>query len=102
MTNKTVTIDLTEPFPTGHGGPVKKVVLRAPLAGDLFELGEIWASAFKEDGTRFSVENPEIIKQYLARLVIEPDALILEQTNLHDAYRIKGTLIDFFITARQP
>jgi hypothetical protein len=100
MTGKTVTIDLTEPFPLGHGGPVRKVVLREPRAKDLFEFGEPISYAQKSDGTMFSAENIEVVKLYVERLMVEPDVLIFDQVNFADAFAVKDAVLRFFSEAR--
>lgn len=92
-------IALSEPV-TGHGGQVTKVVLRHPRAGDFFALGEPIAYAKKGDGTLFAVENIEVLKAYVDRLLVEPDGLIFEQVSLKDAVAVKEAVLGFFGSSR--
>jgi hypothetical protein len=96
---KRVEIELSEPV-IGHGGQVKKVILRLPRAGDFFVLGEPIAYARKGDGTTFAVENIEVLSSYIQRLLVEPDALIFESLSLQDALAVKEAVLDFFGKAR--
>lgn len=96
-----IEIELTTPI-VGHSGPITKVVLRAPLAGDFFLLGEPFAYAASKEGLVYSAENAEVVRGYIERLLIEPNALLLANVSLKDAMRIKAVLMDFFSDARPP
>ncbi|MGD0333920.1 MAG: hypothetical protein ABSA90_11785 [Xanthobacteraceae bacterium] len=96
---KTIEVALSEPI-TGHGGAVAKVILKVPRAGDYFTLGEPIAYARKGDGTMFAVENIDVVKGYIDRLLVQPDALVFDGISLKDALAIKEAVLGFFGTSR--
>lgn len=98
---KTVTVELSEAI-IGHTGPVSRVVIKEPTAGDYFALGEpsVWGRG--ADGNSFIVENVEVVEGYVSRCVQEPnDPLILNQMSLADAMKVKDAVLGFFGEARR-
>lgn len=95
---KTIEVALSEPI-TGHG-QVTKVILKVPRAGDYFALGEPIAYAKKGDGTMFAVENIDVLKGYIDRLLVQPDALVFEGISLKDAFAVKEAVLGFFGSSR--
>jgi hypothetical protein len=108
---KTIKVQLTKPI-ISHKGPVSEVELREPTCEEFFELGDPRTTVFTVDeataGLRTSgkntevkqVENGAVIKKYLQRCLVEPDALtVFAQCPLADALRIKETLLNFFDSA---
>jgi hypothetical protein len=108
---KTIKVQLTKPI-IGHKGPVSEVELREPTCEEFFELGDPRTTVFTVDeataGLRTSgkntevkqVENGAVIKKYLQRCLVEPDALaVFAQCPLADALRIKEAFLGFFDSA---
>ncbi len=97
---KNVTVTLGTPIP-GHKGPIDKVVIREPRAGDYFELGEPVIYTQSREGRLIGAEHTETVKAYLDRLIVEPkDQLVLGQMDLADSMKVKAAMMDFFINAR--
>jgi hypothetical protein len=91
-------IELLDPI-IGHSGPIKTVVMREPKAADFFELGDPIAFARSGDMV-YSADKEAVIKAYVDRCVVEPNALLLEQLSLADAMRVRDAVVDFFSDAR--
>ena len=100
MSETKITIDLLDPVTGFHGDPVIKVVLREPLMGDLFDIGDP-VTIVNRDGLSLTVENERVLKSYLDRLLIEPTVPgILNKLSCADGLRVKEALHRFFIEAR--
>ena len=81
-----------------HGGIIKEVVLQPPSFDDYIELGDITTWGRTPDKTLFTVENTEVLREYIKRCLVQPknDPLALGQGGLKLARAVKGAVIGFF------
>ncbi|MGU3665805.1 hypothetical protein ACLBX9_16625 [Methylobacterium sp. A49B] len=99
--SKTVRIPLPEPLP-GHKGPITEVVIRRPTFSDYLDCGgEPYSIGQSEEGALFSIEKPETIKAYINALVVEPDTLLLEQSDFLVAREVRKAILGFFQAAAE-
>jgi hypothetical protein len=101
MSRETVEVPLSRPITT-HEGKISKVVLQEAMWDEYLTFGDPWVVAGANDGTPFGVENIEVIKQYLAIMLVSPkDPALLSQVSARDARRIKNALLGFFQPAEK-
>jgi hypothetical protein len=96
MTGKTVEITLTKPL-VGHGGPVTRVVVREPTYAEYLQYGDPFVVALSQESkTPFMVEDNVAFASYMTLLVVEPDALVVQQGGLDLARQVRGAVRSFF------
>ncbi len=96
MTGKTTRIPVSPPL-QGHGGAVHEVVLREPTFRETLDIGKPFVIQFSEAGIGYIVEFPSVIAQYARLLIVEPDALIVEQGGHKLALQVTRAIISFFL-----
>lgn len=92
---RTVTIKLDKPI-VGHG-LVTKVMLREPTYAEYMEVGDPFLVGVSP-GSRipFIIEDPAVITRYCELLLIEPDALIVQDGGMELAKKIRSAVRSFF------
>ena len=94
----TKTIELAQPF-EHHGATVTHVELKEPSGALYAQLGEPRILVRNTEGGYY-VEQTEIIKKYIDKLVVHQDgALLLTLMDLSDVMQIKEELFGFFAVA---
>lgn len=98
---ETVTIPLDKPL-TGHKGPIRQVVVRAPTYDEYLIHGDpyIWVPLPSGGGKAFASENMDVVREYARILIVEPaDPLLLEQAGFELARKVKEAIMGFFLPA---
>ena len=89
-------IKLDKPLVT-HEGTVNEIIIQEPTFDEFMAFGDPWTWAQGSEGTPFAVENTEVIKQYLAVCLVQPnDPALLTQSTARVARDVKEKLLSFF------
>ena len=95
---KTKDVDLLDPF-EHHNSTIGRIRLKEPSGGQFAMLGEprIW---IRNAVGGYWVEQPEVIRQYLDKLIDHQDgAELLKLMSLADSMQVKDQLLGFFADA---
>lgn len=93
---KTETIALDEPI-IGHGEPIKTIILKEPTYEDYMEIGDPYEIGESEGGVRFTVQNPEAVRAYIDRCLVQPkDQLLLAQCSAKIGRKVRLAVLGFF------
>lgn len=96
----TKTIDLFEPF-EHHGQTVSSIALRPVTGGMYADLGEP-RILVRTGAGGYWVEQPDIIRRYLDRCIVDKDSTgseLLKLMSLSDVIAVKDELLGFFVAA---
>lgn len=97
----TITVPLTRLLDIGGGQSLSSVVLREPRMREYAEFGEPLIFVPDVNGNDVPIENDDVIKKYLERLVVAPPIpALLFNMHLTDAIRVKEALLTFFLHCR--
>jgi hypothetical protein len=93
---RTVTVKLDKPI-VGHGGVITKAVLREPTYAEYMEIGDPFLVGVSP-GSRipFIIEDPAVISKYCEVLLVEPDALLIQDGGMELAKAIRREVRSFF------
>lgn len=92
---RTVTVKLDKPI-VGHGGVVTKAVVREPTYAEYMQIGDPFLIGLSESRIPFFIEDAAVISKYCEILLVEPDALIIEQGGMELAKKIRAAVKSFF------
>jgi hypothetical protein len=93
---ETIVIKLAKPLIT-QAGPISQIILREPTFDEYMSFGDPYTVAAGTGGTPFAVENPEVIRQYMAICLVEPkDPALLSQAGARVAREVKDKILSFF------
>lgn len=92
-------VKLRKPY-QGHRGMVRELKFRAPVYRDIMALGEPGLLVQTPDGSRFVQESIGVIDEYAKRLLVDEDAMLMEQASTVDALAIKEAIQGFFHSAQ--
>lgn len=90
--SKTITLEKPLSSPKGD---ISVITMREPTFGDFMKFGETHVFARNRDGTIYTAESIDVIRQYVEALV-DCDPLLLAQVSLRDARKFKNAVLDFF------
>jgi len=92
---RTVTIPLDKPI-VGHG-VVTKVVMREPTYAEYMEIGDPFLIGVSP-GSRipFVIEDQGVITKYCEILLVEPDALVVQEGGMALAKAVRQAVKSFF------
>ncbi len=91
-----IRIPLTRPVP-GHHGDVRELVLREPTFNDFMDLGDPYQIAQSPEGSNFAIVDPEVVRGYFERMLIEPKhPELLTNASIKDAQAVQAAILRFF------
>jgi hypothetical protein len=98
----TVKVKLSKPIEL-FGRTVGTVELREPLGGSYLSLGEPRTLVFNASGSGYWVENVEVIRAYIDRLIEHESGgeSVFGLLSLEDAMAVKDAMLGFFAGAAE-